>query len=549
MSVTVKLFDGTQLQFPDGTDQAVIARVAKEQTMKIKAGSAKATSGGDAGPDLPPPAAFASLPGSAEFKDKPQTSGFEQFTSGLNEGIAGFAGMPVDLMTSALNLGGSGINAAFGTNIPPIQDPVGGSGTFNTLMDPVISDTAPQTLAQRYLRRGGKELGFGVPAALTGASLPKYGMAAREALAPYMATSTAGDVGSAIAGQSAREVAPNSDVADFIASLIGGGGLSYAASRFTPPLAATQTVEELKSKAGDLWTKVKAAPETLTDNATAGLSASVRGALPTSQLADEAYPKAFGMADKVDTLANPRIYDVEEARRIIGDRVAASPDEARVGVDMKKAITDYLAGLKPGDLRGGNADDAIEALGSARSMTHQSKKADAVINAEMKADTRAATTGTGGNSVNTTRQNIRALFDRERDPTLRARRQGYTPDEMAAMEKVVKGDATSNIARLLGRMAPTSGALPMMATGWGGAAGIAGGMSTGNPLMALPAAAGGIGFAAKAVAENSTRNQIAELLATILNQGRKPGKSAARTATERATWEQLFSSAAGGQPQ
>lgn len=40
MTITVELFDGTRLEFPDGTDQSVIARVAKEQTA-AKQGTAK----------------------------------------------------------------------------------------------------------------------------------------------------------------------------------------------------------------------------------------------------------------------------------------------------------------------------------------------------------------------------------------------------------------------------------------------------------------------------------------------------------------------------
>ena len=40
MTITVELFDGTRLEFPDGTDQSVIARVAKEQTA-AKQGAAK----------------------------------------------------------------------------------------------------------------------------------------------------------------------------------------------------------------------------------------------------------------------------------------------------------------------------------------------------------------------------------------------------------------------------------------------------------------------------------------------------------------------------
>ena len=497
------------------------------------------------GPMLPPPADQRAMP-------KPEdTSGYrgflagvDQFGGGLNEGIASFAGAPVDLMTGALNLGGAGVNALFGTELPAIENPAGGSGTFAKALDPITTDMQPQTGPQRYLRRGGQELGFGIPAAMTGAALPGYGAAAREALVPYMAASTASDAGAAVAGQTSQELVPDSPVLNMIASLLGGGGTAYAASKMTPAIESVPSLDDLKAKASDAWQRVKAAPETLTDNATAGLSGAVKAALPDGQLAAEAYPKAYGMAEKMDTLQNPTIYDAETARRMIGDRVAASPDEARAGVQMKRAIEDYLGGLKPADLQGGTADETLDALATARKTTHQTKKADAILNAEMRAETRAATTGTGGNEVNATRQNVRAIFDKQRDPTLSGKRSGYTPDEMAAMETVVKGDAPSNIARLLSRMAPSSGALPLAATGYGGALGIGSAGMTGNPMYALPALAGGIGEVSKALAEKMTKDQIAALMATVLNGGRAPAKSAARTATQQAIVQQLMSTLA-----
>lgn len=502
----------------------------------------------DSGPSIP------------KYDDAPITkpayrgfmAGADQFSSGLNEGIANFAGAPVDLAAGALNLGGAGINAVFGTNIPAIENPVGGSASMKAALDPVISDVAPQTGPQRYARRVGQDVGFGVPAAMTGAALPGYGAAAREAMLPYMAASTASDVGAGVAGQTAREGADmlgvsNPNVAagmDMIASLIGGGGTALAASKMTPRLADVPSLEDLKTKASNAWEKVKSAPETMSDSATAGLRNAVRDTLPDSQLAAEAYPKAYGMAEKMDVLQNPTIYDAEQARRMIGDRVAASPDEARVGIQMKQAVADYLDNLKPGDLQGGTVDDTLEALATARKTTHQVKKAEAVENAAMKAETRAATTGTGGNEVNATRQNLRSIFDKERDLTLSGKRSGYTSDEMAAMERAVVGDAKSNIARLLGRMAPSSGALPLAVTGYGGAGAIAGAGLTGNPMLAIPAIAGGVGEISKAAAERMTKNQIAELLATIVNGGKAPGKSAARTATEQAIVQQLLGTAA-----
>lgn len=509
-------------------------------------------------------------------------SGAEQLGSGLNEGLASFFGLPAYAGTELLNglvqrpqfadttdysrADGGFPEVSFAANgvSPGVQNPVGGAQMISDAMGPLISDRAPDGGVERFLRRGGQEVGFGVPAALTGASMTRFGAPAIEGMkytgnaikdafnafvSPYMATSLAGDIGSAVAGQTSQEVAPGNATADLIASLIGGGGASLAASRMTPALAPTPSLEDLKNKAQNRWDTVKSAPETLTDSATAGLGARVRASLPNSQLAREAYPKAFGVADTMGNLKNPRVYDVEEARRIVGDRVASDPAESRVGVGIKREIESYLAGLTPNDLQGGTADDTLDALSTARRTTHQVKKAEAIVNKEMRGESRAASTGSGGNEVNATRQNIRTIFDKERDPTLKGARQGYTPDEMTAMERVVMGTTGSNIARNLGKLAPTSGALPMMATGWGGAAGLAGGVAGGSPLLALPALAGGVGFAAKAAAESMTKKQIEALLRTILNGGKAPGASISRGASTRAVIEQLLSGAANGQPQ
>lgn len=487
-------------------------------------------------------------------------SGADQFSSGLNEGLAGFAGMPVDLMTGALNLGSTGINALTGSEIPMITDPVGGSGTFTGLMDPLITDRAPEGAVERYLRRGGQEIGFGIPAALTGASFTKFGAPAREAAAltgnagadalkfaasPYMAASVAGDVGAGLAGQTAQEIAPGNATADLVASMLGGAGGAGLASAFTPRLEAVPTLDDLKAREDRLWGVVDADQSRLTDTATGDLAARVKGALPDSQLAEAAYPNAFKMADTVGAMKNPRISEVVEGRRIIGDSVAGLPAESRVGVGMKGEIADYLAGLKPTDLQGGADPEAtLDAFFAANRTTAQIKKAESVLNKEMRGQTRAATTGTGGNEVNATRQNIRGLYDIERDPTLKSRRQGFSPDEMAAMGRVVEGTGGSNIARLLGRLAPTSGAFPMMTTGIGGASGLTAAAMGGSPMMAVPAIAGGIGMVAKSAAEGMTKRQISDLIATILNGGRMPAKSTSRSASQRAIVEQLLQSGA-----
>lgn len=505
-------------------------------------------------------------------------AGADQFSSGLNEGIASFAGAPVDMATALINglvqrpqftdttdyenFNGK-VTAAPAGMSPGIENPVGGSATMRGLMDPLISDTAPQTMPQRYLRRGGQELGFGIPAAMTGMAIPGYGTAAREGLeysgsalkdmlraatSPYMATSVAGDAGAALAGQTSREIAPDNATADFIASLIGGGGAAYGASRMTPETVPVQSLDELKASNADKWSAVRASPDVLTEEATARLSPELAEMLKANRATNpNLFPRANATVEDIAALPPRSLYEVEEARRLAGRNVAANADEASVGVAMKKTIDDYLTSLGPDDVRGADPEASIALMRDARKGTHQAYKADEIDNKAMRAETRAATTGTGGNEVNAMRQNVRTVFDRERDPTLRGKSGGYTPDEMAAMEKVVMGDTRQNIARLLGRMAPTSGALPLAMTGFGGASGATAALATGNPLLAIPALAGGIGEVSKAMAERMTRKDIEKLMATITNGGTAPAKAASRKAAERALIEQWLSTAATAQ--
>lgn len=491
---------------------------------------------------------------------QPQTNGVDQFGSGINEGLAGFAGTPVDLATTLMNGLGQrpqissevtrGPDGQLGVQMgaigktPGIEGAVGGGEAFRAALDPLISGAAPQNMVQRFARRAGQEVGFGVPAALTGAA---FSGAARANMPAYMATSAGGDAGAALAGQTATEMRPNDEVTQIIASMLGAAGGSAAVGGMMPRYSPTPSREAIGAQADEAWDAVRAAPERLTDVATDNLRASVRGALPTSQMASEMYPEAFRVSGKLDTLKNPSIYDVSEMRRMIGDRIAGDPKEASVGMQMKAATEDYLKSLTPADVSGANPGKAVDDLSRGLDLSARGYRADAVLNKEMRGETRAATTGTGGNEVNATRQNIRALFDKARDPTLRGKSGGFKPDEMQAMERVVKGTPASNVARMLGRLAPTSGALPMMATGIGGASGATAAMMGGPPLMAVPAIAGGVGMIAKSAAEGMTKRQIDELMRTIL--GGKLTNSTAKNAANAAIIQQLLSTAAAGNQQ
>lgn len=463
-----------------------------------------------------------------------------QFSSGANEGISQALGAPVDAMTWLLNRGFQGVKAATGADAGQIRNPVGGSDWIEGLMSPLIVQRQPESATGRYARRIGQNVGYGAVAAPAMAAAPALSASAAAAPGAFYAGNVAGDVAAAVGGQTAREVAPNNDTADLIASLASGAAGSGILSALMPKMTVPTQADVVTAKDAK-WAAVRDAPDRLTDQATTNLRAAVADALPKSQLATDAYPNAFKMAGSLNSVRNPSISEVEDARRIIGHAVAGNPQESSVGVNMKKSIADYLDNLTPRDVTGGTGEVAAD-VRSARDLSARLHRYDAVANKEMRGESAAATSGVGGNMVNAQRQKIRGLFDTERDPTLVARRQGFTPDEMKAMDRVVFGGPGSSIARTLGTLSPTSGRLPLLATGIGGSSGLTAALMGGGPLLAAPALAGGVGAVAKRISERMTQKDIDALLATILNGG-TPKPSAMQTAARTAVGSQALTGA------
>lgn len=443
----------------------------------------------------------------------PQTNMLEQSMSGVNEGIATTLGAPVDLATGALNLGAQGINALVGTDFQPIENPVGGSGTFRDMLAPTISDIAPQTTAQRYGRRIGQEVGA---TAIPGGVMARTATAPAKVIAGGMASAT----GAGIGGQAAREIAPESDLADLAGSMIGGGvPIATAHGMRSGPKAPT--LEQLQTQSDAGYDAVRASNATLSPQSSNDLANSIEGAFGPRVATRKLNPKAAIAADALagDMRSAPMsIADVDEARQWIGRNVAGSVEkgERAIGMGMKQTIDDHLDALTPADVTGTNrAAEVVDTLKDARekaSRVHKSQLFEAKDTGLVaKGLRRAATSGTGGNEINAIRQNVRRVLE---NPKLR---RGYNADELQAMRDIADGTPTQNALRLLSRLAPTSGALPL--GGFAGSMGATG--ATGNPLFMVPS---GVGYAAKAMGERSTRRQVEGLGELIRNGAPLPKK-------------------------
>lgn len=464
-----------------------------------------------------------------------------QFSSGANEGLAGMLGLPVDAATAIINgLAQSpqyidaGVDPETGQPLPlvpnenarpAIRNPVGGAQSLTDALSPFITDEAPQTAWERYARRIGEDVG---------ASILPIGIAARGAQAPLglLAMEGASSVGAGAAGQVAEDLGGGA-VAQFIAS-VAGGSAPIAASRLarTPPQAPT--VGELRQQAGDIYQRRDAVQDALTPQQRQDLLDRIRQEVePATPLQARQTPATVGflgtMGDEaaggLPNAATPR--DLHDFRRAItSDVVSGVGDrrpEVRSGMMMQDALDRFMReaaedpASPPGLQRGllqtfeGNAvNRRAEALDTLTSET----------GLLTNASRRAARTGTGGNVLNTIRQNISRILDNER------LRRGYTEDELQIMEDIVAGTRGENLLRSIGRLSPTTGGLQMMA-GIGGpvmAASFGNSATTGAALAPFAT-----GYAAQQMAEAMAQRRVRGLLDVIANGGPLPGRGVTDT--------------------
>jgi len=196
---------------------------------------------------------------------------------------------------------------------------------------------------------------------------------------------------------------------------------------------------------------------------------------------------------------------IETLRRVLGSAAGSrAPDEGRIASGMIDRLDGFMDSLTPDQIASGNPA-SLALLKQGREAWGRMRRSELVDDAVTRAERRAASTGSGGNVNNAIRQNIKSILDSP------AKRRGFSDTEIAAMEDVVRGRPTENALRLLGKLSPQSGALPLIMNL--GAAGASGGFS-----LPLTAAATG----AKALADFGTRNSTRTAQALVAHGGRVP---------------------------
>lgn len=243
----------------------------------------------------------------------------------------------------------------------------------------------------------------------------------------------------------------------------------------------------------------------------------------TRELADFGYdpalqPGAAVVLRRLDDMAgqNATLTGMDTLRKVANNGInPTNPANNAAIAKIVGAIDDAVSNPAAGDVLGGDATAAAQAIQKARQLWGQARKAEGVDQAVERATLRAGSTGSGGNVDNATRQELRRIFEKSR---------GLTDDEKAAFETAIKGTPAQNAARLIGKLSPGGNGL-MAALGLGST--IAAG-----PVGAVPSA---VGLIAKTLADRQTPANVEQLSRIIRAGGQRSATEAAPNAVQRLT--------------
>lgn len=334
-----------------------------------------------------------------------------------------------------------------------------------------------------------------------------------------MASAGTSFLGSEI-GRAADNIAP--EVTGGYGEVVGGvaGGL-YPAIRqgqVTAAPRAAPTVRELKDTARAFYDQADNAQVVLNQTPVNNVARRVRGDLGRMAYTPKLQPKIGTLLDELDVTlqgGDVTLQGIDNLRKMAGNIARdGNPTEMAMAGKVIEHIDDVIDNLKPSDIVAGNADDAVSALKSARDNWRRASKGEMIQDAVDRAVLRADSTGTGGNTENAIRQNIRAILDNKKKVRL------FTKEEQLAMVRVVRGGPVQNFMRLVGGLSPDKGFFPMVT---------ALGATAMNPAgIVLPA----VGLAGRAISEGIQTGNV-NRLSDLVRAGRNlPQASTAQRAAQ-----------------
>lgn len=261
-------------------------------------------------------------------------------------------------------------------------------------------------------------------------------------------------------------------------------------------LAKAPTTEGLKESAKEAYARVRQAGVTIKPERLARFATELQQDLASEAIDPTLHPRATAIMDRFSKITPDT--DFMTMRRLAAEVAGSTdPSEARLGSMMVNAVDDMIDSLTPNDVIAGNTKNLARNLREARDLWGRFRRSEMIDDAFTRADLQASGVENG------LRIRFRQILNN------RKLRRGFTDDEVAAMERVVKGTFTGNSLRRLARMMSMGsgqqtnmlGATLSSALGGAGGAAVAGAPGAAIGAFAPPV----IGALAQKGAERSSK--------------------------------------------
>jgi len=311
-----------------------------------------------------------------------------------------------------------------------------------------------------------------------------------------------------------------------------GGAIAKGVNAITAPFKRSTRMNpaQLRGMKDDAYRRVGEAGVEYTPAAIEKMMKGMERAVLDKGADQIRHPNVFRGGAKAGEMLDQRrsLEQVDRARQVISRDVVKTPNDPaqqELGMDMINSLDDFVGrtGRKDITTQSGDPDEGVEALLDARRYNSRMRKMEDVDELVSKAERRAARNLNAGED-STMRAELDSLLGNMK------RRGGFTPDEMAKMDEVVRGTMGQNFLRQAGRLAPGGG----LSLGAGGV-GFGIGASLGSPAFGaltagLPMVAG---MGAKKLSERSTKKSVEEFRDLVASGGDATKLKKPKTIDER----------------
>ena len=225
-------------------------------------------------------------------------------------------------------------------------------------------------------------------------------------------------------------------------------------------------------------------------------------------------PKSFGVLEKLSDVPAGGFVSgqtFQTLRRALG-KAAGSIDatESATAKAMISSLDDFLGNLPKGSTLRGDPGRVSSALTEARGNYAAAKRSDQIDDALDRANRQAGAANSGMNLDNATRQRVKDILNSAK------KRRGFSDEEIAQMEAIVKGSPVENFSRRLGNMLGGGGGLGTTIVGSGGAA--VGASSAGPVGAAVGALSPVVGYGFKKLSAAMSQADVKKLQEVIRNR-------------------------------